>query len=190
MTIKWSTNKNGTHSGIDGDGNQFAIAKFEKNIICLTPDGFSGCSWSARDALAAAMSNKEAARKSWTPQSITLTGPHDLCSEDVVYWTARASTLLGNHANVKPATPIYFNRHNWTGGLGVIYPIGPDTFTIKDVDGNWLMTKTEDFVIMTDKETREYHGYKSNGNYYFAEMGCEREDPDPRVAFAQMMYNL
>ncbi len=42
----------------------------------------------------------------------------------------------------------------------------------------------------TNKITRKYHGHEIKGGYYFADMGCECEDADPRVAFAQMMYTI
>ncbi len=195
MTIKWNTNEDQTQSGIDGNGNKYKIGANQDTVTVNTPDGFTSCGWTAQDALSGAMAAKEAVCKSWTlseiPKPITLTAPHDISSEDIQYWAARSITLLGTPVEVKEASRIYFNRHDWTGLLGIIYPTGPDTFTIKDVDGNWLMTRNEDVVVMTDIEkTREYHGFKSNEKYYFAEMGCEREDADPRIAFAQLMYNL
>ncbi len=82
MTIKWSTNEDQTFSGIDENGNLYKIGANQDTVSVKTPDGFSGCSWTAKDALAAAMSNKEAARKSWMPKPIILIAPHNISPED------------------------------------------------------------------------------------------------------------
>ncbi len=191
MTIKLSMNEEQTQ-WVDESGNQFTINKIEQTITVKTLDGFRGCSWNASEALAAAMRTKEAARKSWTLNPSPC-APHNISPEDAEYWAARAITLLDSQVEVKPASRIYFNRHDWTGGLGVIYPTGPNTFKIKDVEGHWLMTTSENGIVtIIDKEdtSRKYRGWFVSNNYYFVEMGCEREHADPRVAFAQLMYNL
>ena len=192
MTIVWEPNEYVPQKGTDELGNRYHISA-NQTVTCRTPDDFSGCSWTAKEALAAAMSEKENARKSWqTQQPITLSGPHDLEAADQDYWSKRASILLDQPTVVQPAIPINFNRHDWTGSTGTIYPTGPNAFIIEDIEGQWTMTEREVIVTMTNEDGRQYHGFKSvhNGNTIFSEMACEHGDEDPRIAFAQVMYNL
>ncbi len=92
MTIKWSTNEDQTHSGIDENGNLYKTGANQNTVSVKTPDDFRGCSWTAKDALAAAMSNKEAARKSWTPASIMGTKAKATEITALPKWGANAKT--------------------------------------------------------------------------------------------------
>lgn len=95
MTIIWKPTTNQIQNGMDETGNHFQINHTLKTITVRTPDGFLGHSWTIKEALDAATSKREEARKSYLPQSVILLTP-TLETEEISYWTNRASVLL-NH---------------------------------------------------------------------------------------------
>lgn len=87
--------------------------------------------------------------------------------------------------------PIGFNRHDFTGATGAIRPLSSSTFTIDDVDGEWTMEDDGvDGLIAMSNSGQSYLGYWHSGKACFSEFGCQRENEDPRIAFAQMKYNI
>ncbi len=110
---------------------------------------------------------------------------------DLAHWHQRAIDLLGRSVTIEELPdPIVFNRHDWTGETGTIRPTSADTFTIDGIDGKWTMTTRGCYIKMSDGKDREYHGFWDYGKAHFGECGCDREDADPRIAFAQVMHNI
>lgn len=109
---------------------------------------------------------------------------------DLCHWHQRAKELLGHPVtiDIRP-DPITFNRDDWTGENGTIRPVNDDTFTIDGIDGVWTMEDVDGLINMDDGEGRNYMGYWHN-LAFFSVCGCEREDADPRIAFAQVMHNI
>lgn len=133
---------------------------------------------------------KKVKAESHSPQFVTLKAPAGLNTDDLTYWTARAAIVLGQPVFIKCREPITFNREDFSGSTGTVFPTGPNTFTIEDIDGRWTQSTGTDVITMADEAGRQYLAYKYRSKFYFAEGNCEREDEDPRVAFAKLMYSI
>ena len=92
--------------GVDKDGNHF-LDNENQTVKVTTPDGFTSTNHTAQDALAGAVSQREAARQSWTPQLVEMKFPADVTSEDVQYWSARAAKIEGYPIVVVPKVCFY-----------------------------------------------------------------------------------
>lgn len=187
MNITWEPTEGYDYQaqyGTDEAGNYYRISANKETVSVSTPDGFNGSGWTAEEALATAILERPT----------ILTAPYNLTADDLGYWTDRAGTVTDKTVFIKRATPITFNRSDWSGSIGTIFPVGPDTFEIENIDDQWLMEKCEDdknVIVMTNtKDGRKYYGVKCNKDWLFSEAGCQRENEDPRIAFAQMMYNI
>lgn len=84
----------------DSDGNQFSVKS--EVITVTTPDGYTSTSETAQDALAGAVAKREAARTSWTPQSVKVKFPAGLALDDMQYWSGRASEIEGSPIVLAP----------------------------------------------------------------------------------------
>ncbi len=73
-----------------------------------------------------------------------------------------------------------------------------ENFTLDDMDNefaNWEMTKDEDLNLIkmvnlvTGRTMVGFQDFRSEW-FCFEEMGVSREDKNPMIAFAQLMWNL
>lgn len=111
--------------------------------------------------------------------------------EDLCHWYQRAAEVLGHPVTIeKLPDPIRFNRHDFTGEIGTIRPTNANTFTIDDIDDEWTVSDINGIIKISDGEEQVYRGFWDYGKAYFSACGCEREDADPRIAFAQVLHNI
>lgn len=99
--IKWNRPiPGGPNNGLDGQGNIFQEVPSHgcgRAVKAVTPDGFTSTSHAAQDALEGALAQREAARTSWTVKF-----PKGATSDDVIYWSDRASEIEGSPIVLSP----------------------------------------------------------------------------------------
>lgn len=91
---------------------------------------------------------------------------------------------------------ITFNRNDWTGKNANLTADG-DKFVLNGLDSklaHWRMTTTKDDLIkMVNQKTGiAYLGFQNFQSKWFSFRAgtVSREDKNPMVAFAQLMWNL
>ena len=95
-----------------------------------------------------------------------------------------------------PNEKITFNRSDWTSREATL-TANKNEFVLDgmpDELSSWFLRPHsrdhELIVISNTKRNLHYHGNFFRGKYYFNQFGVEREDKNPMVAFAQLMWNL
>lgn len=123
--------------------------------------------------------------------SIKIIAYTDLGPQEIAYWKQRSEAVLGQPTTITFAVPISFNRHDFSGAGGTIRPTSATTFTIDDIDSEWFLSDVDGIIKISDGEGEQvYRGFWNYGKAYFSVCGCEREDADPRIAFAQVLHNI